>query len=64
MHQQDSAQKKEKLESELKRSENMLSNPSFINKAPKEKVDQEKKKQEEYRLQYNDVLKALKEIEG
>ena len=41
----------------------MLSNPSFMNKAPKEKVDQEKKKQEEYRLQYNDVLKALKEIE-
>ena len=40
----------------------MLNNPSFINKAPQAKVDAEKAKQAEYKAQYEDVLKALKEL--
>ena len=53
---------KAKLEAELERSEKMLNNPSFINKAPQAKVDAEKAKQAEYKAQYEDVLKALKEL--
>ena len=34
----------------------MLSNPGFINKAPKEKVDEERAKLEKYR----DMLERLK----
>lgn len=37
------------LESEIKRSEGMLNNPNFVNKAPKEKVELEKNKLEEYK---------------
>ena len=37
------------LENEIKRCENMLNNPNFINKAPKEKVELEKNKLEEYK---------------
>ena len=55
-------QTKAKLEAELERSEKMLNNPSFINKAPQAKVDAEKAKQAEYKAQYEDVLKALKEL--
>ncbi|MCR5349358.1 MAG: valine--tRNA ligase, partial [Acholeplasmatales bacterium] len=57
-------EKKNKLEGELKRSQNMLNNQSFISKAPKEKIEQEKAKQIDYQNQYNDVLKALKELEA
>ncbi len=53
---------KEKLIAELERSEKMLNNPSFVNKAPAAKVDAEKAKQAEYKAQYEDVLKALKEL--
>ncbi len=35
------------LEAEIKRGENMLSNPNFVSKAPKEKVELEKAKLEE-----------------
>jgi len=52
-----------KLENELKRSNNMLNNQSFISKAPKEKIEQEKMKQQEYQNQYDDVIKTLKELE-
>lgn len=37
------------LESEIARAEKMLSNPNFVNKAPKEKVECEKAKLEEYK---------------
>ncbi len=53
---------KERLEAELQRSEKMLNNPSFVNKAPAAKVEAEKAKQAEYKAQYEDVLKALKEL--
>ena len=54
--------KKAKLESELERSKKMLSNESFVSKAPKEKIEAEKKKQESYQAQYEEVLNALKEL--
>ncbi len=53
---------KAKLESELLRSKKMLSNPNFINKAPKEKLDSEIAKQKEYEIQYNEVLKTLEDL--
>ncbi|HBF68155.1 MAG TPA: valine--tRNA ligase [Firmicutes bacterium] len=37
------------LENEIKRSEGMLNNPNFVNKAPKEKIELEKNKLEEYK---------------
>ena len=37
------------LESEIARAEKMLSNPNFVSKAPKEKVECEKAKLEEYK---------------
>ena len=57
-------EKKAKLEGELKRSQNMLNNQSFISKAPKEKIEQEKAKQIDYQNQYDDVIKTLKELEA
>ena len=53
---------KEKLESEIARSEKMLSNESFISKAPEAKINAEKAKYEEYKAQYAEVLKTLKEL--
>lgn len=50
---------KAKLEAELARSEKMLSNESFISKAPKAKIDAEMAKQKEYKEQYEEVLKSL-----
>ena len=38
-----------KLKFEIQRAEKMLSNPGFVNKAPKEKVDEEKAKLEKYK---------------
>ena len=55
-------QTKEKLKNELDRSKNMLSNPNFINKAPKAKIDAEIAKQKEYEAQYNEVLKTLEDL--
>ena len=53
---------KKKLEGELERSKKMLSNEAFISKAPQAKIDSEKKKQQEYQMQYDDVLKTLKSL--
>ena len=55
---------KAKLESELLRSEKMLSNESFVSKAPQAKIDAEKAKQAEYKAQYEEVLKSLKDLEA
>ena len=38
-----------KIEFEIQRAEKMLSNPGFVNKAPKENVDEEKAKLEKYK---------------
>ena len=53
---------KEKLEAEISRSEKMLSNESFISKAPEAKINAEKAKYAEYKAQYEEVLKSLKEL--
>ena len=53
---------KERLLNELQRSEKMLSNPGFVNKAPKEKIDAEKNKQAQYKAQYEEVLAHLSKL--
>ncbi|MCK9236057.1 MAG: valine--tRNA ligase [Acholeplasmataceae bacterium] len=50
---------KVKLLSEIKRSEGLLNNKQFVAKAPKEKLDIEKAKYEDYRKQYEQVLEKL-----
>ena len=45
-----------KIEFEIQRAEKMLSNPGFVNKAPKEKVEEEKAKLEKYKT----MLEKLK----
>ncbi|MBQ7992028.1 MAG: valine--tRNA ligase [Solobacterium sp.] len=50
---------KERLEKEIARSNGILSNPGFLNKAPAAKVELEKKKLEEYQQQYQTVLNRL-----
>ena len=54
---------KAKLESEIQRSEKMLSNESFISKAPEAKINAEKTKYAEYKAQYDEVIKALKDLQ-
>ena len=53
---------KAKLEAEIQRSEKMLSNESFISKAPEAKINAEKTKYAEYKAQYDEVIKALKDL--
>ncbi len=48
-----------RLEAEVKRSSGMLSNQGFVSKAPKEKVDQEKQKLQDYQQQLEVVRKRL-----
>ena len=52
-------QTKQKLEQELERSKKMLSNQSFIDKAPASKIEAERNKQRQYQEQYDEVLKSL-----
>ncbi len=54
---------KEKLANELQRSRNMLSNESFVSKAPQAKIDAEKIKQKEYEEKYESVCKHIESIE-
>ena len=51
------ASEKEKLLKEVERGEKMLSNPGFINKAPENKVQEEKEKLEKYK----ELLKNVEE---
>lgn len=51
---------KNELEQEIKRSESLLSNAKFVEKAPKEKLDHEKEKYASYQKQYDVVLEKLK----
>ena len=53
-----------KLEKELERSEKMLSNEAFLAKAPKEKIELERKKQQENIHQFEEVKKALAELKA
>ena len=49
----------QKLEGEIKRCTNMLSNEKFVSKAPQAKVDSERQKLEDYTSKYNAVKEKL-----
>ncbi|MCH4192432.1 MAG: valine--tRNA ligase [Butyrivibrio sp.] len=53
---------KVRLEGELKRSRNMLSNEKFISKAPQAKIDEEKEKQHKYEQTYAQVEERLAQL--
>ena len=55
---------KARLEGELKRSRNMLSNEKFISKAPQVKIDEEKEKQHKYEQTYAQVEERLAQLRG
>ena len=52
----------EKLINEISRSYQMLSNSNFVDRAPKDKLDAEKKKAFDYIEQYNESIKILQEL--
>lgn len=47
----------EKMQFEIQRAEKMLNNPGFINKAPKEKIEEEREKLEKYKRNLSILLK-------
>ena len=51
-----------KVESEIKRSESILSNKKFLEKASKEKVNEEKLKYENYKKQYQELKEKISKI--
>ncbi len=51
-----------KIESEIKRSENLLNNQNFLSKASEEKVNLEKAKYQNYLSQKEEILKKLKNL--
>ena len=53
----------ERLKAEIERGEKMLSNESFISKAPAAKVEEEKNKLSNYRNSYNTLLEKKKDFE-
>ena len=53
-----------KLEGELKRSQNMLSNEKFLSKAPAEKIAEEKEKQQKYQQTYDQITERLSQLKG
>lgn len=55
-------QKIEFLNNEISRCNKMLSNPNFINKAPKEKIDIEQKKLNDYQSQLDEYLEKKRNI--
>ena len=54
----------ERLEKELARSRGMLSNEKFLSKAPAQKIEEEKRKQEEYLTQMEGVREQLAQLKG
>ena len=53
-------EEKKRLEAEVLRCEKMLSNPGFVNKAPKAKVEEEQEKLKNYKDMLDKVLEKLK----
>ena len=53
---------KSRLEGELKRSQNMLSNEKFLSKAPESKIAEEKEKQQKYQQTYDQINERLKQL--
>ncbi|MGE0003201.1 MAG: class I tRNA ligase family protein, partial [Candidatus Izemoplasmatales bacterium] len=54
----------DELAKELERSEKMLSNPSFVQKAPAEKVEAEKAKAADYKIAYEETKARLEELKN
>ncbi len=52
-------EEKKRLEAEVARCEKMLSNPGFVNKAPKAKVEEEQEKLKKYKEMLDKVLEQL-----
>ena len=52
----------QKIESEIKRSEGLLNNENFVNKAPQAKLDLEKNKYQDYLKKRQEILEKLKNI--
>ena len=52
-------EEKKRLEAEVTRCEKMLSNPGFVNKAPKAKVEEEQEKLKKYKEMLDKVLEQL-----
>ena len=50
---------KKRLEGEIKRGEGMLGNPKFVEKAPEEKVNEEKNKLAKYKETYAQVCERI-----
>jgi valyl-tRNA synthetase len=59
MEKQTLLKQKQHLEGEIKRSEGLLNNKNFVNKAPEQKLRLEKDKYEDYQKQYEIVVKKL-----
>ena len=57
-------QEAKKLEGEVARCEKMLSNPNFVNKAPKAKVEEERTKLKDYQMKYETVVARLNELKA
>ena len=53
----------QRLENEIKRGESILSNESFLAKAPEAKVNEEKEKLSKYKESYQTLLAKKKEFE-
>jgi valyl-tRNA synthetase len=51
-----------RLENEIKRSQNILSNKKFLQHAPNEKVKEEQAKFAQYQEQYQKILEHIKKI--
>ena len=58
------SQEKAKMESEIARCEKMLSNPGFVNKAPKAKVEEEQQKLENYKEMLSKIEIKLAEYDN
>ena len=52
----------EKIESEIKRSEALLTNQNFLAKAPKQKIDLEKEKFEQYKAQKEEIQRKIENL--
>ena len=52
----------QRLEAEIKRSTSVLANKGFVEKAPKEKVEEEKNKLINYQNSYDTLMKKKKEF--
>ena len=55
-------EEKEKLDFEVERLEKKLSNEKFVSKAPKDVVDKEKEKLENYKELLDKTIKRLEEL--